>query len=58
MTQYCKQNLLELKELLQKLSEEQYSRPSEILSGASIGQHLRHVLEFYTQRKVVCEKPL
>lgn len=47
MTQYCKQNLLELKELLQKLSEEQYSRPSEILSGASIGQHLRHVLEFY-----------
>jgi uncharacterized damage-inducible protein DinB len=48
MTQYCKQNLLELKELLQKLSEEQYSRPSEILSGASIGQHLRHVLEFYS----------
>lgn len=47
MTQYCKQNLLELRELLQKLSDEQYSRPSEILSGASIGQHLRHVLEFY-----------
>ncbi|MBV6442625.1 MAG: hypothetical protein EPGJADBJ_04344 [Saprospiraceae bacterium] len=47
MTQYCKQNLFELKELLQNLSEEQYSRPSEILSGASIGQHFRHILEFY-----------
>jgi len=47
MIQYCKQNLLELKDLLQKISGEQYARPSEILSGASIGQHLRHVLEFY-----------
>ncbi|MCE7922459.1 MAG: DinB family protein [Haliscomenobacteraceae bacterium CHB4] len=47
MTQYCKQNLFELKELLQNLSEEQYSRPSDILSGASIGQHFRHILEFY-----------
>lgn len=47
MTQYCKQNLFELKELLQNLSEEQYSRPSDMLSGASIGQHFRHILEFY-----------
>jgi len=32
---------------LLKLTDEQYHHKSEILSGASIGQHLRHVVEFY-----------
>lgn len=47
MTRYCKQNLLETRALIAQLSEEQYSMPSTMLSGATIGQHLRHILEFY-----------
>jgi len=43
----CKQNLNELSLLLEKLSVEQYNFKSEFLSGASIGQHIRHILEFY-----------
>jgi hypothetical protein len=47
MNVYCKQNLQELKSLLESLSIDQYQYKSKILSGASIGQHIRHVLEFY-----------
>ncbi len=47
MTHYCKQNLIEIKVLIGKLSEEQYRAPSAMLSEATIGQHLRHILEFY-----------
>lgn len=47
MIEYCKQNLIEIRFLLEKLPEGAYQKPSEILSGASIGQHVRHILEFY-----------
>lgn len=47
MTELCIKNLLELKGLVKKLSKEDYGHPSEILSRATIGQHVRHVLEFY-----------
>jgi len=40
-------NLSDLKDLLRLLSKEQYSRKMDVLSGASIGQHVRHILEFY-----------
>jgi len=43
----CKQNLNQLFYLLEKLSIEQYNFKSEFLSGASIGQHIRHIIEFY-----------
>lgn len=39
--------LQQLKELLQNLSDEQYSSTLDVFSGASIGQHTRHILEFY-----------
>lgn len=39
--------LQQLKELLQLLTKEQYSATLDIFSGASIGQHTRHILEFY-----------
>ncbi len=41
-------NLEEIKDLLGKLSEEEYNYRSALLSDASVGQHVRHVLEFYT----------
>ena len=44
----CKQNLNQLSLLLESLSPEQYNYKSELLSGSSIGQHIRHIIEFYT----------
>ncbi len=47
MIALCRQNLLELKRLLQSLTSQQYQQKLEVLSGVSIGQHIRHILEFY-----------
>jgi uncharacterized damage-inducible protein DinB len=47
METFCQKNLMELKMLLQQLSQAQYSTPLSLLSNASIGQHVRHILEFY-----------
>ncbi|MFP4060060.1 MAG: DinB family protein [Bacteroidales bacterium] len=43
----AKENLYQLRELLENISIEHYNAKPEILSGASIGQHIRHILEFY-----------
>ena len=43
----AKKNLLQLKDLAQVIGTENYNTSSTILSGASIGQHIRHILEFY-----------
>jgi hypothetical protein len=48
MNIYCKENLHEIKHLIALLSDEQYAYNAIILNGASIGQHTRHILEFYT----------
>lgn len=47
MTGHIINNLLEIKDLLNGLKAEQFNRKLEILSDASIGQHVRHILEFY-----------
>lgn len=47
MKTYCQQNLEEIKMLLTQLAKEQYVHNSNMLSGATIGQHVRHILEFY-----------
>ncbi len=47
MIDHCKNNLNELKGLLIKLDKGHYTRSLELLSGATIGQHVRHILEFY-----------
>lgn len=44
----CQENLESIAALLKKLNAEQYQFPSSYLSGASIGQHIRHIIEFYT----------
>jgi uncharacterized damage-inducible protein DinB len=47
MKETAKENLIQLKNLLNSLDETEYIRKHEILSEASIGQHIRHILEFY-----------
>ncbi|MGZ0015181.1 DinB family protein [Yeosuana sp. AK3] len=47
MQTYCQENLNEIKQVLLKLTNEQYTFPSSTLFGATIGQHIRHILEFY-----------
>jgi hypothetical protein len=44
---YCIQNLLQIRELVNNMKEEDFVNKLEILSGSSIGQHLRHILELY-----------
>lgn len=39
--------LNQLADLVHQLQERDYRRSSETLSGATIGQHLRHTLEFF-----------
>lgn len=46
MIKYCCENLSELRSLLGQLKAREYQYASDML-GASIGQHTRHVLEFY-----------
>ncbi len=41
------ENLTQLSDLVQQLNSEQYNKESDILSGGTIGQHVRHILEFY-----------
>lgn len=41
--------LLQLADLLQQLSDEAYDMPMPLLSGATIGQHYRHVLECFQE---------
>ncbi|MFA9391326.1 MAG: hypothetical protein ACERKD_16075 [Prolixibacteraceae bacterium] len=47
MIETAKTNLYQLKSLLEKLSFEEYTAQPKVLSGATIGDHFRHILEFY-----------
>jgi hypothetical protein len=44
----CIDNLNSLKNVLTLICDDEYSMPLDILSGSSIGQHCRHILEFFT----------
>lgn len=39
--------LIDLKQVLTHLPASQYAGAQDVLSGASVGQHVRHLLEFY-----------
>jgi hypothetical protein len=41
--------LEQLKYVLEELTNEQYVTPVKVLSRATIGQHTRHILEFFTE---------
>lgn len=43
--------LVQLKDVLSALTDEQYTQPVASLSNASIGQHTRHIIEFYVELK-------
>lgn len=47
MKEHCVKNLSEIEVVLTSLTNDQYVEPIDVLSGSSIGQHVRHVLEFY-----------
>lgn len=47
LKQAAEQSLLDLYGVLRKMSDIQYNVPLEVLHGASIGQHARHIIEFY-----------
>ena len=47
MKKAIEENLLQLKNLLEIISKKQYTQQIEILSNSSIGQHFRHIIEFY-----------
>ena len=42
-----KENLLQIRDLLENITADDYTAKPRILSGATIGQHIRHILEFY-----------
>jgi uncharacterized damage-inducible protein DinB len=48
MKQNCKENLKEIRTLMTLITDKQFQNKSDILSGSTIGQHVRHILEFYT----------
>ncbi len=42
------QILSDLKTLLFQLTDEQYNASLQLINGSSVGQHIRHVLDFYS----------
>ncbi len=47
MKTVANENLLQIKDLLQNIKTKDYTCQSEVLSGSTVGQHIRHILEFY-----------
>jgi uncharacterized damage-inducible protein DinB len=39
--------LNQLRDIIAQLSNEDYTQPLQVLSGNTIGQHIRHILEFF-----------
>ena len=44
---YAKENLNQLKRLLLDIEQQTYTEKAEVLSGGTIGQQIRHILEYY-----------
>lgn len=47
LTDILDEVLNDLDSLLMQLSEEEFGRPLDVFSGSSMGQHVRHILEFF-----------
>jgi hypothetical protein len=47
LTEACLNILLQLNDLVTRIDERDFTRPSPSLSQSTIGQHLRHTLEFF-----------
>lgn len=49
LTKSIKATLAQIGTMLDALSDEQYGRSLPVLSGASLGGHVRHVIEFFIE---------
>jgi uncharacterized damage-inducible protein DinB len=49
LTGGIKNTFEQIDEILHDLSDEEYSKPSSILFNASIGQHVRHIIELFIE---------
>jgi hypothetical protein len=47
MIKTASENLQQIKEFLSKIDEPSYTKKSNVLFGASVGEHVRHIVEFY-----------
>jgi hypothetical protein len=47
LQQSIKNVFVQISESLEQLSDEQYGQPGKILFGATIGQHVRHIIELF-----------
>lgn len=47
LTTACAELLLQLETTIMSLTDEEFVRPSDALGGSSIGQHVRHTIEFF-----------
>lgn len=47
LTEACLNILSQLNDLVKQVEEKDFSRPSVALSNSTVGQHLRHTLEFF-----------
>ena len=43
----AKELLIQLDQIINSCKEEDFSKPLEVLSGSTFGQHVRHTLEFF-----------
>ncbi len=49
LQQAIKSVFVQLSDTLEQLSAEQYKQPSKILFNATIGQHMRHIIELFLE---------
>jgi hypothetical protein len=56
ITKACAKILYQLTAVITEIEEHDYTRSSEILSGSTIGQHIRHTLEFFVCLEAGFEK--
>ena len=47
LSQACLTILSQLENALNQISDNDFSKPSQVLSNSTMGQHLRHTLEFF-----------
>lgn len=47
--------LSQLANITHQISPGDFSRPSEVLGGSSVGQHIRHIVEFFTTFQEGCK---